>query len=279
MAYRQPGQSTYNHRSSHGARATPDQLRTQDLSSPTRFSYQEQEVPVQMQPAVYQQYASPTNSTIDESPIASYVSNPAPYTAESERRSPYPQEKVPLRVESPYNFEPPQAVHPAHFAPYAEPPPVPSHQHSESYQLANLPPQPHSAAPSQLSGSTFAPVSTEPFLKTDPDRKHNPDQYPLSPRTPTYNPHALTGPNDATDNHRPGQVSHPNANRDPEWKHGMCELDTLCCTGLFCPCMVYGKTQYRLTQKAQKREATDLNGYERFNGSCGLMTVACGFQC
>ena len=59
----------------------------------------------------------------------------------------------------------------------------------------------------------------------------------------------------------------------------MYELDGLCCLGIFCPCVVYGKTQYRLSQKAQKKEATDLLGYKAVNGSCGLLAVACGFQC
>ena len=43
--------------------------------------------------------------------------------------------------------------------------------------------------------------------------------------------------------------------------------------------MVYGKTMYRLTRKAQKQDPTDLLGYESCNGACGLMAAACGFQC
>jgi len=90
----------------------------------------------------------------------------------------------------------------------------------------------------------------------------------------------LLGPNGAPlDNHRPGQVSHPNAIVNPYWKHGLCEPDTLCCMGIVCPCMVYGKTMYRLSRKAQKQDPTDLLGYESCNGSCGLFAVACGFQC
>jgi hypothetical protein len=90
----------------------------------------------------------------------------------------------------------------------------------------------------------------------------------------------LLGPNGAPlDSHRPGQVSHPNAIVNPHWKHGLCEPDTLCCLGIICPCMVYGKTMYRLSRKAQKQDPTDLLGYESCNGSCGLFAVACGFQC
>ena len=65
---------------------------------------------------------------------------------------------------------------------------------------------------------------------------------------------------------------------DPHWKHGLCEPDALCCLGLFCPCIVYGKTMYRLSRRTQKQDPTDLLGYESCNGSCGLMAVACGLQ-
>lgn len=278
MAYRK-GQNDTSSRRNDGARATPGPLRTQNLSNPgSRFSYAE--TPVQMQPAVFEQFSSPTNSTIDESPVASFMQQPMSPISERGRRSPYPEEKsVPPRIGSPYNFTPPQEVHPAHFAPYAEVSPI-EPPTSESYQLSNLQSHPKSSDPSQLKVPYDPPVSSTPLLnRSDVDSKQDPRPHAMTPRTPTYNPNSLTGPNDATQIHQPGQVSHPNSHLDPEWKHGMCELDALCCLGLVCPCMVYGKTQYRLTQKAQKREATDLLGYNSWNGSCGLMAVACGVQC
>jgi len=233
-----------------------------------------------MQPAVFQQFSSPTNSTIDESPVTSFVQQPMSPINERDRHSPYPEEKIaPPRVDSPYNFAPPRELHPAHFAPYAETSPT-KPPTSGSYQLSNLPPKPESSGSSQLKAPYDPPVSSTPLLsKSDIHHKQDSHPYAMPPRAPTYNPNSLTGPNDPTESHRPGQVSHPNSQLHPEWKHGMCELDTLCCLGLVCPCMVYGKTQYRLMQKAQRREPTDLLGYNSWNGSCGLMAVACGVQC
>jgi len=288
MAFRQPGQNAAGTRQNDGTRTAPGPLRTQNLNNPgSRFSYAE--TPVQMQSAVFQQFASPTNSTIDESPVTSFMQQPmspmdergrmSPMN-ERGRTSPYPEEKiVPPRVDSPYNFAPPQEVHPAHFAPYAEASPI-EPPVSGSYQLSNLQPHSNPSDPSQLKVPYGQPVSSTPLLnKSDIDHKQDPRAYTMPPRTPMYNPNSLTGPNDATESHRPGQVSHPNSQLDPEWKHGMCEFDTLCCLGLVCPCMIYGKTQYRLVQKAQRREPTDLLGYNSWNGSCGLMAVACGVQC
>ena len=39
------------------------------------------------------------------------------------------------------------------------------------------------------------------------------------------------------------------------------------------------RKNHRLSQKAQKKEPTDLLGYKSTNSSCSLMAVACGFQC
>ena len=282
MAYRQQRQYGPPAHDRDSRRPAPGLLRTQDLNSNQRFSYAE--TPVQMQPAVFQQFSSPTNSTIDESPLTPFNHQPMPNISEDDRRSPYPEEKVlPDRVESPYNFPPPQELHPANFAPYAEISSVNAQPISSSYPLSTLPPHAQPSHPRQMQRSVEPKSSSTPLLSApNTDRKQDfrrSSTAPTTPRTPTYNPHALTGPNDVTDNHRPGQVAHPNSIVDPEWKHGMCELDTLCCLGLVCPCMVYGKTQYRLAQKAQRREATDLLGYKAWNGSCGLMALACGVQC
>ncbi|MCJ1288712.1 hypothetical protein MMC34_000241 [Xylographa carneopallida] len=286
MANRQLPVSAPRNLRDTGARTSPGPLQTRNLNANPRFSYTE--TPIQAhsevfaQPPVFQQFSSPTNSTIDESPITPFTQQPAPYISENQRQSPFPQEKAfPARTDSPYNAVAIDEVHPAHFAPYAEASPAQPHLTSTPYQLSAIPPRSQSSEPSRTRGnSDLKTAQSVPFLNTtDKDRKQDLHQSQFAPKTPTYNPNSVSGPNGALENHRPGQVSHPNAAIQPEWKHGLCELDSLCCTGLFCPCMVYGKTQYRLAQKSQRREATDLLGYESFNGSCGLMAAACGFQC
>ena len=279
MASRRPGDNAREPRRVLRGAAVPGPLQTQNLQSNHRFSYAE--TPLQMQPATFQQFSSPTNSTIDESPIdftphQQTLSDIHEYQA----RSPYPVEKsIPDRVNSPYSIATPAEPHPALSAPYADAQTSFSLSTTVPYQSAQRYPviAPDSSDARKYQG-VVAP-STTPSHATDRDRKGEEPKLVHTQPTLTYNPYSPTGPNASLASHRPGQVAHPNSQVDPQWKHGMCEADSLCCIGLFCPCMVYGKTQYRLTQKAQKREATDLLGYESVNSSCGLMAVACGFQC
>ncbi|MCJ1478837.1 hypothetical protein MMC13_007521 [Lambiella insularis] len=277
MAQRQQAHPIVGADRNEATRTAPRPLRTQDLAPNRPFSFTE--TPTQAHEPVFHQFSSPTDSTIDESPLTPMNHQSTPYIPETDRRSPYPEEKtVPNKVDLSYNAPDVHVIHPAHYAPYAEASP----SNNNKDLIPQQPPfltqqsqpfgQPHQKRPSE---QTFEPP---PVKASDNDRKQSQQQYQMTARTPTYNPDSLAGPNAAVDNHRPGQVSHPNAIIQPEWKHGLCEIDTLCCTGLFCPCMVYGRTQYRLSQKAQRKEATDLLGYEAFNGQCGLMAAACGFQ-
>jgi len=251
------------------AKTHPGHIQTNNLTRNPRYSYLE--TPVEMQGATFQQFSSPTNSTIDESPISPQRA----YTDSLYGATPVtlsPPEKPPvMRTPSPYGLPPPPEVHPAYFAPEA----VSTHSMHQSAPAAAEP----LPVKSCEGHETGARVDQQEF--TDGHGTENPPRKLASQiRVPTvYNPDSLAGPNGALDNHRPGQVSHPNAAVDPEWKHGMCTPDALCCLGIFCPCNVYGKTQYRLSKKAKKQDPTDLLGYESCNGSCGVFAVACGFQC
>lgn len=49
--------------------------------------------------------------------------------------------------------------------------------------------------------------------------------------------------------------------------------------GLLCPCILYGKTQHRLSLKSRKEDPTNMLGYETCNGSCTAMALLCGCQC
>lgn len=258
----------------NAARATPPiQTSINDANRNQRYSYME--TPVEMQRSTFEQYhqfSSPTNSTIDESPVTPASPGrglPAyPQGPQATTSPPLPLEKSQLQS--------PHEVHPAFYAPYevntraqqAQTPPASNRPTSPGPIPVKMPERPAQPAIA-LIRQTF-----------DPPPKSTPEPNTGVERRETYNPDSLSGPNGApTDNHRPGQVSHPNANVDPHWKHGLCEPDTLCCSGIICPCMVYGKTTYRLSTKAQKQDPTDLLGYESCNGACGLMAVACGFQC
>ena len=298
MASGEPNRSSPQGGRGNGARVSPGQLQTQNIDRNPRYSYMH--TPVEMQRPVFQQFSSPTNSTIDESPISPATYSTATYATLPiilrEEDYPYPVEKAPIeRAGSPYDFPPPQEVHPAHFAPYAEPSPIVQRQEpvfprqiSSPDQVYVKPPdipaaRESTSQPSRSIAQSPAPSSTPAPYPVQQQSKEKPTVIApdSNPRQPTYNPQSIAGPNGPAttfENHRPGQVLHPNSVVDPEWKHGLCEFDITCCTGLFCPCIVYGRTQYRLSRKAQKKDPTDLLGYETCNGSCTFMTLACGFQ-
>lgn len=244
-----------------------------------RYSYTA--TPTEFQRPVFEQF-SPADSMIEESPISPHNGHRISFA----ERTPYPQ--VPastalgLQNGSPYHFQKNQEVHPAHRAPHVAVTPV---QNLESRHNLHGPPQSPGPLPIKIDDESTSPrlaIINQPEHVERNNPNHVPPTIIPDAHQPAvvYSPDSLSGPNaDIHEAHRPGQVPHPNAIVMPLWKHGLCEVDTLCCTGIVCPCIVYGKTQYRLSRKAKKQEPTDLLGYEPCNSSCGIMAVACGFQC
>jgi hypothetical protein len=114
-----------------------------------------------------------------------------------------------------------------------------------------------------------------------------PDANPLqSPKLPYFPPPARTAttspPEDLSAYHHPGQTVHPNQEvTGGGWTNGLCEFSNfgICCLGLFCPCILYGRTQHRLSMKSRKEDPTNMLGYESCNGSCTGMGLLCGCQC
>ena len=255
---------------SQGALRTPP-LRTanNDIQSQKRYSFMD--TPVEMERSTFHQFSSPTNSTIEESPISSASpSRSLPTYPHPLGSSTLPAEKTPT--------QPPQEMHPAFYAPYQEAPPVSQPAHTQPRAVPETP----GPIPVKVQEVIHQPARETPVTEflPPPTSEQQAPKPGAGGHNALYNPDSLHGPNvDLESTHRPGQVSHPNSNIEPHWKNGLCEPDTLCCMGLVCPCMVYGKTMYRLSRKAQKQDPTDLLGYESCNGSCGLMAVACGFQC
>lgn len=268
-----PLQNGRRHPRSIAPGAAPTLLQTNsDAHRNMRYSYTE--TPTEFQRPVFEQF-SPADSMIEESPISPQEGHRTTF-AERAMNAHFPPAKAAVpQTDSPHILQPPREVHPAHFAPYAEPAPQPEQPHH--------PQVPQSPGPLPIKiheESETPPVATIHNSERERRRLGSP-RLPPDPeqRTLVYNPDSLAGPNVAHETHRPGQVSHPNAAVEPEWKHGLCEVDTLCCTGILCPCVVYGKTQYRLSRKTLKQEPTDLLGYDSCNSSCGIMAVACGLQC
>ncbi|KAJ5558379.1 hypothetical protein N7461_002351 [Penicillium sp. DV-2018c] len=177
-----------------------------------------------------------------------------------------------------------------------------SHPYAQSQ--TNIREQQYSTQMSPMSHQTFThiespsspPGSPGPLpLKVNPEAPPRsetvnivPDANPLqSPTSPYFPPptRAVTShdpePNDLSSYHRPGQSLHPNQEvQGGGWSNGLCELSNLgiCCLGLICPCILYGRTQHRLSMKSKKQDPTNMLGYETCNGSCTAMGLLCGCQ-
>lgn len=170
----------------------------------------------------------------------------------------------------------------------------------------NVPPAP--AIPDSQPDHTYkAPLTpiTPSSIKKDPIDYQNNALSPNNKRSyahEPYSPHGLSavapsshaifspdsahGPNGLDfARHQPGQIAHPNMDLSTPgtanpWKSSLCACTpdvATCFTGLFCPCILYGRTAYRLNQKSAKKDPTDLLSYKATNGHCMLMSVSCGF--
>lgn len=127
-----------------------------------------------------------------------------------------------------------------------------------------------------ISPSSKKPYGSEPYT---------PHGFP-STRTnnfhAVFSPDAAHGPNGLDFTlHQPGQIAHPNmeSKRSHQWGNSLCSCGpdvSTCFTGLMCPCILYGRTSYRLSQKSAKKDPTDMLGYSCSNGHCLLMSLSCG---
>ncbi|KAL8776059.1 MAG: hypothetical protein Q9194_003401 [Teloschistes cf. exilis] len=142
-------------------------------------------------------------------------------SADLPTQSHYPVEKPPVaHTGSPYNVPEINQPHPAYFAPVVDqdklPPPRPA--------------QPSTMSVTASQKEEEKKKSPLPAFATYDASEHKEGPQTVKPEsdrsTLVYQPHSLAGPNAAVENHRPGQVAHPNAAIDPEWKHGLCEVDT-----------------------------------------------------
>lgn len=171
-----------------------------------------------------------------------------------------------------------------------------THPHSLSYTTGQEPQlQDNGMSPQQYT-YTAPPVSSPtspdslPLKELSNAPRSNtiniaPDENPLQSPQASYFPpptKAATAPDDLNAHHHPGQAVHPNQEViGGGWSNGLCELSNLgiCCLGLICPCIVYGRTQYRLSMKSRKEDPTNMLGYKTCSGSCTGMGLLCGCQC
>jgi Cys-rich protein (TIGR01571 family) len=171
------------------------------------------------------------------------------------------------------------------------------------HPMPAIPQSPRSGGDHQTSPlphkAPISPISANPIRKDTPNSTHIPTRHhhpytaePYSPHnfsnhnltTPhaIFSPDAALGPNGLDFSlHQPGQIRHPNMDdvTSHSWKNSLCSCSgdmSTCLTGLFCPCILSGRTAYRLSQKSKKADPTDMLGYSSMNGHCLAMALTCG---
>ncbi|KIX08464.1 uncharacterized protein Z518_03120 [Rhinocladiella mackenziei CBS 650.93] len=130
------------------------------------------------------------------------------------------------------------------------------------------------------------PAKQPPNPENEPTGPIVPDLNPLTPATPkppnrqSTNMAIVPPPTDPSSFSVSTFTPSPQTIRGGSWQHGLCSCaePSTCLTGLFCPCMVYGKTQYRLSLRAERKDPTNLLGYTAVNGSCIAFGILCGFN-
>ena len=168
-----------------------------------------------------------------------------------------------------------------------------SHMHPMPAAQANSPP--YKVPPTPISQSSTKKDSSDIQVPNSPNAEtphsyaheayspHNPDSATHKTLGGIFSPDSAHGPNGLDFSlHQPGQVAHPNMDLSPTdgkrpWSSSLCSLSSDCLTGLLCPCVLYGRTSYRLSQRSAKRDPTDLLSYSATNGHCMIMALSCGF--
>ncbi|KAG9778892.1 hypothetical protein ABEF93_002568 [Exophiala dermatitidis] len=159
----------------------------------------------------------------------------------------------------------------------------PSGQPQPQPQQEHIPP---AAAQPQLQDLDQIPTKQTQTRHHEPTKPIVPDTNPLTPTTPKFHEPASTNMAIVAPATDPSQFSvstfipSPQAIRGGVWQHGLCSCaePSTCLMALFCPCVVYGKTQYRLNLRADKKCPTNMLGYAAVNGSCIAFGVLCGIN-
>jgi Cys-rich protein (TIGR01571 family) len=148
----------------------------------------------------------------------------------------------------------------------------------QQYQQQHEQPPPEPAKDEQPTQPPPAHYSI--FPDTNPlHAPATPDEHQL-PRSTTTNMTILPPPTDPSrfpvSNYTPTAMPE----RGGSWAHSLfsCAEPSICLPSLFCPCVVYGKTQYRLSLRSDKKDPTNMLGYNTVNGSCLAFGILCGIN-
>ncbi|KIV87345.1 hypothetical protein PV11_02897 [Exophiala sideris] len=167
-------------------------------------------------------------------------------------------------------------------------------RYQDAYSAQQAPSQTPSSIPPSAPAQDVPPAALQrpDPVKQAPDHENKlaapiePDVNPLTPTTPKVTQRASTNMAIVPPPSDPAQFSvstytpSPQTIRGGSWQHGLCSCaePSTCLTGLFCPCVVYGRTQYRLGLRGERKDPTNMLGYTAFNGSCIAFAFLCGIN-
>ncbi|KAK9856585.1 Protein of unknown function Cys-rich [Penicillium brevicompactum] len=266
---------------------------TQIPSYSTAHGSQQQDAPIVTQYATAYGNSTYTTQTPSQpytnqsfSNLPQHAVSPHPYT--SQHYTNIPLQQGTMSHQRYFDSSDYQCTTPVSAQPYA-------YSHTQSYttmpeqtpQNTHITPQPYTyneqTVPTPTSPGPL-PLKMRPGALRSNTVNIAPDENPLQSPQQTYFPpptRAATAPEDLSAFHNPGQTVHPNQEATGGgWSNGLCELSNfgICCLGLICPCILYGRTQHRLSMKSRKEDPTNMLGYETCNGSCTGMGLLCGCQ-
>jgi Cys-rich protein (TIGR01571 family) len=283
-----------------------------EQQAPPRAPRQQTRVPTNVNVEAQDRHFSYAQTPIEHEAFFYVASTapPIPHVAQSPSQSQSPCTPIDPRPQSVFN--PLTAVQPQLQLQTAQAPPVAQPQEEKSgharrmtglspintsvgHSMPGMPAPGNRASPLPYK-TPMTPISSDDVTKRDGNRGHR-EAHVNEPYTPhgfgshqannlhaVFSPDAAHGPNGLDFAlHQPGQTTHPNMDTEqsPEWTHSLCSCMcgpdvSTCLTGLLCPCILYGRTAYRLSQKSAKKDATDLLGHSAINAHCMMMGVSCG---
>ncbi|CAK42026.1 uncharacterized protein NCU10291 [Aspergillus awamori] len=255
------------------------QLNTSNLGSNPRYSYMETPLEMHAPGSRLRDEITPPAATTNTQSTESQTVMEHFQPPVNEKSQQYQQD---MAVQG-YPCGPNLEQHPANYAPYADEiqqvqqnPKVPEYSYAQ-------PPQSPGPLPVKKDLEMSEPLPNKQPMAVVPDTNplHSP-QLPQFPPPVAHGAPATPAGFDLMAYHRPGQITHPDLEiKGGSWRTSMCGCYDVgsCCLGLLCPCILFGKTQYRLSMKSRSEDPTNMLGYETCNSSCTAMALACGCQC
>lgn len=259
----------------------------QNTTAPVRFSWME--TPADEENRLWEHNTGRERKTSSPAPAVQQMQNMEVPQGSASAQHPYHIQDPTVVQQHPYHIQNPAVVQHQHQ----------QHQHVQdprfpsAYSTQHIPvqvlalPTPSSAQEQQQPPN---PQPPDPVKQSSSDNKPSvpisPDANPLVSPIPRGLQRASTNMAIVPPSANPAQFSigvytpSPQAIKGGSWQHGLCSCaePSICLTGLFCPCIVYGKAQYRLSLRGERKDPTNMLGYNVLNGSCLAFAILCGIN-